>query len=141
MAGQAVVREHDGEVVAVLEEAGLDNVVARYVPRRPAFQWVSATPVALPGCDGGSARKTDKLLERLFRHAGYSLDLVDRLELRREPFLRGAEAARAYRPGGGHYLARCSFYHLRVRWKRPMRGPLALGSGRFCGLGVFLADD
>ena len=57
----------------------------------------------------------------------------------RGPFLRGPEDARRYRPTGAHYLANCTMYHMRIRWKHPMPGPLALASGRFCGLGLFAA--
>lgn len=141
VSGQEVVREDDGEVVAYLEAVANDGVVSRYLPRQGAKAWTTATPVALPGCDDGSARKTDKLLHRMFRHAGYSLDMVEDLEFRRVPFLRGAEDAKRYRPTGRHYLANCTMYHMQIRWKQPMRGPIALGSGRFCGLGIFAVQD
>ena len=114
-----------------------DNVVRDYV--RTSQTWTSVTPVALPGSDDGMPRKSAKLLEKMFRHAGYSTDAVDELEYHRVPFLRGAEDAKRYRPEGGHYLSNCTMYHMRIRWKCPMSGPIALGAGRHCGLGVFAA--
>jgi len=140
MPGQ-VITDDEGNEVAVLERIANDGVVRRYVDR--ATTWTTVTPVALPGSDEGKANKTDKLLEKMFRHAGYSTDAVAELDFQRVPFLRGAEDAKRYRPRAPHYLANCTMYHMRIRWKHPMPGPIVLGSGRFCGLGVFAAfsDD
>lgn len=140
MPGQ-VITDDEGSEVAVLERIENDGVVRRYVDR--ATTWISVTPVALPGSDEGKANKTDKLLEKMFRYGGYSLDSVAELDFHRVPFLRGAEDAKRYRPKEPHYLANCTMYHMRIRWKHPMGGPIVLGAGRFCGLGVFaaLGDD
>jgi CRISPR-associated protein Csb2 len=138
-----VVTNDEGKELAILERIEKDGVVPRYVDR--AKTWTTVTPVALPGSDEGKANKTDKLLEKMFRHAGYSMDDVEKIDLRpdiefrRQPFLRGCEDAKRYRPGPPHYLAHCTMYHMRIRWKYPMPGPIVLGSGRFCGLGVFAA--
>jgi CRISPR-associated protein Csb2 len=136
-----VIIDNDGNEVAVLERIGNDAVVRRYVDR--ATTWITVTPVALPGSDEGKADKTDKLLEKMFRHAGYSMNDVAELDFHRVPFLRGAEDVKCYQPKQPHYLANCTMYHMRIRWKHPMPGPIILGSGRFCGLGVFAAfgDD
>lgn len=112
-----------------------DNVLQQYIG--PAHSWTTVTPVALPGSDDGKPAKTARLIEKIFRHAGYSLDAVEELEYHRVAFRRGAEDAKRYRPAGSHYLAGCTMYHMRLRWKFPMGGPLALGSGRHCGLGIF----
>jgi len=116
-----------------------DNVLDNYV--RNAQTWTTATPVALPGSDDGMPSKTEKLLEKMLRHAGYSVDSIQELDYHRVPFRRGAEDARRYRPRAPHYLANCTMYHMRIRWKFPMSGPMALGAGRHCGLGIFAADD
>ncbi len=115
-----------------------DYVLNQYV--KSSDLWTTVTPVALPGSDEGVASKTDKLLAKMFRHAGYSLDMLASLDFHRMPFLRGAEDAKRYRPRSPHHLANCTMYHMRIRWKYPMSGPIALGSGRFCGLGLFAAD-
>jgi CRISPR-associated protein Csb2 len=77
----------------------------------------------------------------MFSHAGYSIDDVEDLDFRRMPFVRGGEDAKRYRPSGSHYLGNCTMYHMRICWKCPMPGPIALGSGRFCGLGIFAAIE
>ncbi len=103
--------------------------------------WTTVTPVALPGSDDGLASKTSKLLAKMFNHAGYTPESVEELEYHRVPFIRGAEDAKRYRPSAPHHLANCTMYHMRIRWKFPMSGPIALGAGRHCGLGVFAVAD
>jgi len=150
LSGVELVAEHNEKFLAECEANNLsshdavallsllpesDRGVIPYV--KPAVEWTTVTPVALPGSDEGKATKTDKLLQKIFAHAGYSLDAVDNLEFQRLPFVRGAEDAKRYRPGAGHYLSNCTMYHMRIRWKQPLAGPIVLGSGRFCGLGLF----
>jgi CRISPR-associated protein Csb2 len=114
-----------------------DHVLNAYVKRSAI--WTTVTPVALPGSDEGKAQKSAKLLDKMFKHAGYSTEDVAELAFQRVPFLRGPEDAKQYRPKAPHYLANCTMYHMRIRWKHPMPGPMVLGSGRFCGLGLFAA--
>jgi CRISPR-associated protein Csb2 len=116
-----------------------DNVLKQY--RSNSQTWNTVTPVALPGSDDGIASKTSKLLAKMLNHAGYSPDSVEELEYHRVPFCRGAEDAKRYRPRAPHHLANCTMYHMRIRWKFPMPGPIALGAGRHCGLGVFAAIE
>jgi CRISPR-associated protein Csb2 len=152
LSGVELVAEHHGKLLAECETNNptshdplallsllpeSDKGVTSYL--KPSYEWTTVTPVALPGSDEGRADKTDKLLKKMFQHAGYSLDLVADLEFQRMPFLRGPEDAKRYRPSAPHYLANCTMYHMRIRWKHPMPGPIALGSGRFCGLGLFAA--
>ena len=124
---------------ALLVPLTRDRVLDNYIGS--SHSWTTVTPVALPGCDDGKPGKTAKLLDKVFRYAGYSADSVEDLEYHRVPFRRGAEDAKRYRPGGDHYLAGCTMYHIRIRWKHCMQGPIALGAGRHCGLGVFVADE
>jgi CRISPR-associated protein Csb2 len=153
LSGVELVAEQNGKFLAECEANNLsshdplallsllpesDRGIAPYV--KPSAEWTTVTPVALPGSDEGKAGKTDKLLEKMFRHPGYALDMLADLDFHRMPFLRGAEDAKHYRPQGSHYLANCTMYHLRLRWRFPVPGPIALGSGRFQGLGLFVAD-
>jgi CRISPR-associated protein Csb2 len=138
MSGQIVTNDA-GEEVAFLERISADGVVRRYV--EAATTWASVTPVALPGSDDGKPSKADKLIAKMFSHAGYALSALADLDFRRVPFVRGGEDAMRYRPNGEHYLAGCTMYHMHIRWKQAMPGPIALGSGRFCGLGVFAAIE
>lgn len=114
-----------------------DKVLGNYVAASQV--WTTVTPVALPGSDEGMASKTAKLLNKMLRHAGYPLDAVEDIEYHRVPFLHGAEDATRYRPRGEHYLSNCTMYHMRIRWKSLMCGPIALGAGRHCGLGILAA--
>jgi CRISPR-associated protein Csb2 len=153
MSGVELVAEQNGKLLAECQANNLsshdplallsllpesDKGVTPYI--KPSTEWTTVTPVALPGSDEGKANKTDKLLEKMFRHAGYSLGMLADWDFCRMPFLRGAEDAMRYRPQGSHYLAHCTMYHMRIRWKFSVPGPIALGSGRFCGLGLFVAD-
>jgi CRISPR-associated protein Csb2 len=152
--------EHDGKEVTWLRprlagvlaknEQGRDALIVP-LPRddftlkqylRASHDWTTVTPVALPGSDDGLPSKTNKLIAKMIRHAGYDLDqLAEWPEYHRMPFRRGAEDAKRYRPGVPHHLANCTMYHMRLRWKHPMNGPIALGAGRHCGLGAFAATD
>lgn len=136
LSGQTAKSEQDRD--ALLVPLTSDNVLNRYV--QSSQSWTTVTPVALPGSDDGMVSKTAKLLNKMLRHAGYSSDAVEDIEYHRVPFLRGAEDAKRYRPRGEHYLSNCTMYHMRIRWKVPMCGPIALGAGRHCGLGVFAAE-
>lgn len=138
LAGHTAKSEQEGRDALLIPLTG-DNVLNRYV--QSSRTWTTVTPVALPGSDDGMASKTAKLLGKMLRHAGYSPDAVERVEYHRIPFLRGAEDAKRYRPGADHYLSHCTMYHMRIRWKFPMHGPIALGAGRHCGLGVFAKAD
>ncbi len=135
LAGELAINEQ-GRNALLIPLTG-DYVLSQYV--KTAETWSTVTPVALPGSDDGVSSKTDKLLAKMFRHAGYAPEDVAELEYHRVPFLRGAEDAMRYRPSEPHHLAHCTMYHMRIRWRFPMPGPLAFGAGRHCGLGVFAA--
>jgi CRISPR-associated protein Csb2 len=122
---------------ALLVPLTRDKVLSRYTTL--SEEWTTVTPIALPGCDDGKPDKRDRLFAKALQHAGYSLRALTEVEFSRFPFIAGAEDALKYRPCGDHYLSRCSVYHIRLHWRNPFKGPLALGSGRHCGLGVFAA--
>ena len=112
-----------------------DGVLVRYVARSEA--WATVTPVVLPGSDEGKFAKAEKLFAKALRHAGYCPDALAEVEFRNVSFFPGGDLARRFeRPD---YLRKgCwSVYHVRLRWREPMTGPLAIGAGRHCGLGIF----
>ena len=102
--------------------------------------WSTVTPVVLPGYDDGDPAKAEGLLKKAFRQAGWAGELVDRAEL--------AWRAVGFRPGvelAGRYmvpepLGRRPRFHVRVRWPAGVRGPVAVGAGRYRGLGVFAVE-
>jgi CRISPR-associated protein Csb2 len=99
--------------------------------------WSTVTPVVLPGYHDGSARKAEGLLRKAFRQAGLTPEQVERiedLEWRDVGFRRGVDRARNYRlPDKVHGPV----FHVRVTFEHSHVGPLAIGSGRHRGLGLF----
>jgi len=112
----------------------------------PSTSWSSVTPVVLPGHDDGDPAKAERLLRRAIEHAGFPSSLARHadLEWRRVGFRPGVELASRYRTPA--YLAGFPRHHVRVCWRddagRPVvvRGPIALGAGRYCGLGLLAGD-
>jgi CRISPR-associated protein Csb2 len=133
--GQVLINEKNQQHEAVLETVNGDGVLDQYL--KPSSTWATVTPVALPGSDDGKSKKRERLFFKALAHASHSpVDVVD-FECRRVPYFRGAADPLKYRPRPPHYLGGCSVYHVLIRWRHPVQGPIAIGSGRHCGLGVF----
>lgn len=149
-----------------LDEAEFARVFPLFVPQsneKAAGVWTSVTPVILPRFP--KARKEDwlqllqtrqaenesqartmalahaqrVLLLECLSHAGIDPAAVTSIESRRS----------AWQPHGGgaltpplssfkrpNYLMRLPAIHVRLAFSRPISGPLAIGAGRHCGLGV-----
>lgn len=117
--------------------------------RKPSLRWVSATPVALPTHPGplskGSAAARSKAWDRAeqaviasCRHVG--LPEPAQVEVSLDPFIRGARPAADFPPfrqrgRDGKPVAR-RLVHAALVFDQPVEGPLALGAGRFLGLGL-----
>jgi CRISPR-associated protein Csb2 len=123
--------------------------------------WSTVTPVILPGYDDPdglrkklkeriNANEQKHLLQRLdarilsliwkaFHQAGWTADALDgaSVEYRTVGWFRGLDLAKAYDLPPLKYPR----YHLRVRFPRPVRGPLAVGAGRYRGFGLLARDD
>jgi CRISPR-associated protein Csb2 len=139
VAGQFLIDENGGERKAMLAPLNDSDWVLRQYTDASAT-WATVTPVVLPGSDDGKLAKAEKLFMKSLRHAGYSPDaLAEEPAFRNVSFWPGGDLAlRFQRPD---YLKKdhWSVYHVRLRWKAKMLGPLAIGAGRHCGLGVFAA--
>jgi CRISPR-associated protein Csb2 len=136
--GQSLRTDDDTKLVALLAPLEKNDwVLGRYVA--PSASWATVTPVVLPGSDDGKGKKRERLFLKALIHAGYSPDAIADVEFRRVPFFRGASDSLSYLPRPPHYLAGCSIYHVLIRWRKCVAGPIALGSGRHCGLGVFVS--
>jgi CRISPR-associated protein Csb2 len=133
--GQFLIDQQSQEPRAMLAPANKDWVLQQYTDSSEA--WATVTPVVLPGSDDGKRRKAERLFVKALRHSGYPPELLADCEFRNVPFWAGSDLAlRFQRPDylkNGHW----SVYHMRIRWTRPVSGPLALGAGRHCGLGIF----
>lgn len=144
LSGTELLDEKNGEPMAILSLIpASDQVLCSYV--REAVNWASVTPVVLPGFDDRSVSKTEALLRKAIRQAGYSDALAKHAELdwRKVGFWKGAELTTRYRLPD--YLQNFPRYHVRISWRDiqglpiAIAGPLCLGGGRFCGFGLFAA--
>ena len=111
----------------------------------------SVTAVALPAAlrrrlrideDGATKEAGERLREeavavgavvRALRHAGVRARPTD-IRVQREPFQR--RGAMAERFAGGSRFSKHALWHLELQFSREVPGPLIIGDGRFCGLGV-----
>lgn len=125
----------NGEEIGILNvQAGKDWVRDQYTAR--AQSWSSVTPVILDGYDDRSPAKTLKLLQKALLNAG----VTSEVECEWQPFgfRAGVEPVRAFnRPENLHG----TMTHVRLRFRQPIPGPLALGAGRFRGFGLFVTDS
>jgi CRISPR-associated protein Csb2 len=119
-----------------------DGVTRRYVD--PSRVWASVTPVILPGHDDHKPAKTVKLIERALRQSGidqrceFTWSAVPNFEscLTAHKYDRDKRHVGYYRPD---HLAGLTAVHIRLTFEHPVAGPLSMGSGRHCGLGVLAA--
>lgn len=169
--GRELTPEGGGDAVAMLAVgARADGAVGPYVGRASVWATVTpvmlpgfddpdgvrrrlgardrATPMSAEekaAALAGLNRRTRELLLRAFEQSGLgavmSAGALDRgeaeLDWREVGFRPGVDLARRY----GHNTSRYPRYHVRVRFARPVRGPLAVGAGRYRGLGLFAAVE
>lgn len=127
----------DGQPTARLVRIfGDDTVVGMYTgewhSRRklPTCEWVSVTPVVMPGFDH-HGKRTAKLMCEALKQAGLPEPLA--MEVSAAPYQRHGHRAGSY--AVPNYL-KYPQYHVRIRWEKPQYGALAIGAGRFRGLGL-----
>jgi CRISPR-associated protein Csb2 len=137
--GQELLGEGGGGPVGLLNLLpASDWVLRQYVGAWRA--WSTVTPVVWPGHDDRDPRKAEALLRRAFLQAGLTPELVGGiadLDWRPVGFRPGQDLARHYVPPDKLVGPR---YHVRVRFGHPVRGPLAVGAGRYRGFGVFALE-
>lgn len=163
--GQDLIDRDTCKPVAMLSGiARTDKAVRPFIDS--AMTWSTVTPVILPGHDDpdglwrklkelqlsnrSTAEQQKNLLERLdsrilaliwkaFHQAGWTPDALmgAEIEYRKVGWFRGLDLAKNYDLPPLKYPR----YHVRVRFARAVRGPLAVGAGRYRGMGVFAADN
>ncbi len=121
-----------------------DGVVRCYT--EPANVWHSFTPVILPGHDDHRPDKTRKLIEKALQQSG--IDQPCEFEWSAFSQFPKSFSALKYdrngRPAGyirpDHLLSKTAI-HLMLHFKEglSMPGPLVIGAGRHCGLGLLAA--
>jgi CRISPR-associated protein Csb2 len=131
------LREPDGtprgRLDALQKSADDDHVLRLYLGSGTV--WASVTPVILPGYDDRDMERAMMLFSRALAHEGIPRSEVARFRLRKAPFWSGSQHPLAYRRPD--YLRGRSAWHACVAFHRPVSGPLSIGSGRHCGLGIF----
>ncbi len=118
-----------------------DNIARFYT--QPANAWTSVTPVILPGHDDHKPEKTRALIEKALTQSG--VDQPCSFEWSPFPHFPKMLSAHKYdrnkQPIGyirpDHLLSQTAV-HLTLRFNDGLMvpGPLAIGSGRHCGLGL-----
>lgn len=136
--GRPAIDESTGTPVSRFTEDAGDKVV-RFYAGSPARTWRSVTPVVLHGFNGDRGRislnKTDRLLQRAFEMAGYHRDMIESIRFQAAPFWRNTGAAFKIRLT--KHLKQLPRYHIEVRFREKVNGPVLAGVGRHSGLGVF----
>lgn len=157
--GEELIDEDSNQPVAMLSGIpSTDRNVAPFLG--PARTWTTVTPVILPGYDDpdglraklkgrNTAEEQKNLLARLgarllaliwkaFHQAGWTTDALvgAEVEYRAVGWFRGLDLAKNY----DLPPLRFPRYHLRIRFARPVAGPVAVGAGRYRGLGVFARE-
>jgi CRISPR-associated protein Csb2 len=108
--------------------------------------WASVTPALLPGYDDRKSHRgnhqkrlarAEQLVHKAIGQAG--INGLAHVELSRVPFRSGSLHSREYRPP--EKLIHYPRWHVRLTFKQPWTGPLAIGCGRHRGFGVFARMD
>jgi len=118
-----------------------DNVARRYTQR--ANRWASVTPVILPGHDDKKPAKTRKLIEAALAQSGVEAGC----EFEWSPFSRFRKSFSAHKynkegkPTGylrPDHLPTQTAVHMTITFNddQEVDGPIAIGAGRHCGLGI-----
>jgi CRISPR-associated protein Csb2 len=115
---------------------------------RASSAWASVTPVILPGHDDHKPDETIKLIKKALHQSG----IEQPCEFEWSAFSQFAKSLSAHkydrhkRPTGyirPSHLLKGTAVHLTLRFNEPLKvpGPLLIGSGRHCGLGLMAGID
>jgi CRISPR-associated protein Csb2 len=139
--GEQLEPEGGGER-PLLDRLRSDGVTRQYMG--PSKIWASVTPVILPGHDDHKQEKTIKLIERALRQSG--VEHTCRFTWSSLPNFANCLSAHRYdrdkRPVGYYrpqHLESLTAVHVRIAFEHSVVGPLTVGAGRHCGLGVLAA--
>jgi CRISPR-associated protein Csb2 len=136
------LRPEGGGAGPILDRVRSDGVTRQYLG--PSKLWASVTPVILPGHDDHKPGKTMKLIERALAQSG----IQQRCQFTwgALPYFNNCLTASKYDRDGrrtGYFrpdhLSGLTAVHIRIAFEHPVAGPLLIGAGRHCGLGVLAA--
>lgn len=121
----------------ILIQQRSDGVVRQYLG--PSTKWASVTPVILPGHDDHKRVKTMKLIEKALLQSGieqrcqFTWSALPNFKNCLSASKHSGKSAGYFRP---NHLEALTATHIRITFDRPVSGPLSVGAGRHCGLGV-----
>jgi CRISPR-associated protein Csb2 len=143
------------ETAVVLLPASDASMLSHYAEAGEVRTWRTITPIALP--DAAARRRIAperKLQEakaahekaeeesqavaavmQALRHAGYREGGANVTRIQRVPFQAHGKRVEDFAPGSR--FAKERLWHVEIEFSKALRGPLILGDGRFCGLGLF----
>ena len=114
-------------------------------PSSSARTWRTVTPAALPvprlqGCAKGSERLENELqaahaVAQALRHAGVAA-CADAVRVQREPFFSAGIQAEAF--ASATRFPNSRLWHAEITFRESVSGPLVIGDGRYCGLGIMM---
>jgi CRISPR-associated protein Csb2 len=155
--GQVLKPEEISELVASKQAAQRRETVELrgFAPPRSKFiarcylgtstTWKTVTPVILPGHDDKKASKTERLIQKALRQSG--IESACEFSWQSFPFLKNCLSAHKYDRDGRHtgyhrpaHLKDLTAVHLCLTFKNPVPGPVIVGAGRHCGLGLFACE-
>ena len=139
------------ESVGVLVSTVDSRMADRFSKSALGFQ--SMTPVALSsaqrrriGDAGEKSAEERQQEERLaagavvhaLRHVGLRVKPLD-IHVQREPFQRRGALAESFAKASR--FSKPALWHVALRFRDPVPGPLIIGDGRFCGLGLMVPEE
>jgi CRISPR-associated protein Csb2 len=137
--GEQLIPEGGGEK-PILERLKSDGVTHAYV--NTSTHWASVTPVILPGHDDHKPAKTEKLIQKALLQSG--IDQPCKFTWSAIPNFKNCLSAHKYDQHKRHvgyyrpnHLEQLTAIHIRLTFDHPVTGPICIGAGRHCGLGVF----
>ena len=101
--------------------------------------WSTVTPVLLPGFDDGKRHRAEKLFLNSLKQAGVPVDGISDISMQKAPFWSGSS-----HPGNyalSQHLRGLPGWHVALSFEGPAKGPLAVGAGRYAGLGLMAGID
>ncbi len=124
-----------------------DKVARLY--NKPTNMWASVTPVILPGHNDHKPEKTRKLIEKALAQSGIEQPcefewsaiscFPKSMTAHKYDRDKNDRNKKIFKPWLPKYLQNFTAVHLILRFKDGVKvpGPLAIGAGRHCGLGIF----
>lgn len=139
--GYQLERENGGEA-PILHRLRGDGVTAHYTGKSAV--WATVTPIILPGHDDHKPAKTRKLLETALRQSG--IEQPCEFTWSTVPNFKNCLSAYKHDRQGRHigyyrpdHLANFTAVHARLIFPHAVPGPITIGAGRHCGLGICAA--